>query len=125
MRLPNFGDIGADPIIVGEVDVAIASEIAVSVEFVPPEKLTSRQLIDGGRGEAQCSKVEAQVSRAETLLDKPVKRNPHVTDEGRRERSHPVHDSGPVEPLEGLLPPCPGPLKTPLSLRFSVRLFWA
>ena len=82
VRLPNLCHIRVDAVIVGEVDVTIASEIAVSVEFVPAEKLTSRQLIDGGRGEAQCSKVEAQVSRAETLLDKPVKRNPHVTDEG-------------------------------------------
>ena len=116
VRFPNLGDIGADSIIVGDVDVAIAAERGISIEFVTAEKFSARQLTDRRGRKAQRGQVEAKVSRAETLLNEAVERNACVANERRRERSDPVHDGGPIEPLEGLLTILARALKNPVGV---------
>src|SRR5205085_9003152 len=107
VRFPNLCDIGADSIIVGDVDVAIATEVAVPVEFIAAKELASGQLANRGGREAQRCEVEAHVSRTKTLFNETVKGNPHVADEGSRECPHPIHCGGPIQALERLLASLP------------------
>src|SRR5256884_418427 len=103
MRFPDFGDIGTDSVIVGDIHVAIAAQVAVPVEFIAAKELASGQVADRGGREAQGCEVEAHVSRTKTLFNETVKGNPHVGDEGSRECPHPIHCGGPIQALERLL----------------------
>src|SRR5438874_1852215 len=123
MRFPDFGDIGTDSVIVGDIHVAIAAQVAVPVEFIAAKELASGQLADRGGREAQRCEVEAQSPAPKPCSMKRLKETRTLPTKVRENVPTQSTVAAQFKRWKGCWPPWPGPLKTPLSLRSSVRLF--